>query len=165
MDLVPELKQLMLREPRWTLAAAESLTCGRVQARIGAVSGASNFFLGGLTAYSLEQKVRHLGVDREHAESVDCVSQRVAEEMARGASALFGSDLAVGTTGYAEAEAERGIRAPLAWWALWHDRRDGRATVRSGFIEAPGTERTKMQQLVADAVVGELVRYLREVRG
>ncbi|MDD3179019.1 MAG: CinA family protein [Opitutaceae bacterium] len=165
MDFGQELKQLLLREPRWTLAAAESLTCGRVQARIGAVSGASNFFLGGLTAYSLDQKVRHLGVDRVHAESVCGVSQRVAEEMARGASALFGSDLAVGTTGYAEAAAERGVRTPLAWWALWHDLRDGRAAVRSGLIEAPGTERTRMQELVADIVLGELVRYLREVRG
>ena len=62
-----DLKNLMLREPRLTLAVAESLTCGRLQARIGAISGASEFFLGGMTAYSLEQKVRHLGVDRAAA--------------------------------------------------------------------------------------------------
>lgn len=165
MDIAAELKQLMLREPRWTLAAAESLTCGRVQARIGAVSGASNFFLGGITAYSLEQKVRHLGVDRAHAESVDSVSQRVAEEMACGAVALFGSDLAVATTGYAEPSAERGVKTPMAWWALWHNLGKGKAVVRSGLIELPGAERTKVQELVADVVVGALVKYLREARG
>jgi nicotinamide-nucleotide amidase len=163
MDLGQELKHLMLREPRWTLAAAESLTCGRVQAGIGAVSGASEFFLGGVTVYSLDQKVRHLGVDRAHAESVDCVSQQVAEEMARGASVLFGSDLAVATTGYAEPA--RSVAIPRAWWAVWHDLRDGRAAVRSGLVELPGAERVKVQTLVADVAVSALVDYLREMRG
>ena len=32
-----DLKRLMLRSPRLTLAVAESLTCGRLQARIGAI--------------------------------------------------------------------------------------------------------------------------------
>jgi nicotinamide-nucleotide amidase len=100
METVAELKELMLREPRWTLAAAESLTSGRVQARIGQVPGVSSFFLGGLTAYSLEQKVRHLGIDRVEAESCNCVSQAIAEQMARGAAALFDADLAIATTGY-----------------------------------------------------------------
>ena len=59
-----DLKALMMAEPRRTLAVAESLTSGRLQSRIGAITGASNFFLGGLTAYSLEQKVVLLGVDR-----------------------------------------------------------------------------------------------------
>ena len=86
-----DLKDLMLSRPRLTLAVAESVTCGRLQARIGADSGASEYFLGGLTAYSLEQKVRHLGVDRAGAEGVNSVSAGVAEQMARGACALFGA--------------------------------------------------------------------------
>jgi len=45
-----ELKELMLRPPALTLAVAESVTAGHVQARVAAVSGASEFFLGGLTA-------------------------------------------------------------------------------------------------------------------
>ena len=59
----------MLRAPRLTLAVAESLTCGHLQAAIGAISGASEFFRGGLTAYTLAQKVRHLGVDRAAADA------------------------------------------------------------------------------------------------
>ncbi|MDB6126431.1 MAG: damage-inducible protein CinA, partial [Verrucomicrobia bacterium] len=80
-----ELKPLMLQKPRLTLAVAESLTCGQVQARIGAISGASEFFLGGITAYTLDAKVKHLGVKRAPAKRVDCVSANVAREMARGA--------------------------------------------------------------------------------
>jgi len=160
-----ELKQLMLRPPRLTLAVAESLTCGHVQARIGAVSGASEYFLGGLTAYSLEQKVRQLGVNRAHARRVNCVSQRVAVEMAQGAGALFGADLAVATTGYAEPSPVDGIRAPMAWWALCHRKRGGQAVVISGQVELPGARRVAAQEAVAREVLAALVAYLREVRG
>ena len=106
-----ELKPLFLQKPRLTLAVAESLTCGHVQARVGAISGASEFFLGGITAYTLDQKVAHLGVNRAAAKRVDCVSAAVAREMARGACQLFGSDLGLATTGYAEPSAKAGVAA------------------------------------------------------
>ena len=38
-----ELKALMLTEPKLTLAVAESLTAGNLQARIASVSGASGY--------------------------------------------------------------------------------------------------------------------------
>ncbi len=160
-----ELKKLMRRKPRLTLAAAESLTCGHVQAAIGAVSGASEYFLGGVTAYSLAQKVRLLGVNRAHARRVNCVSQRVAVEMARGACDRFGADLAVATTGYAEPNRAEGIKTPLAWWTVCHRRRGGRETIISGLIEVPGATRAQVQERVAAEVLGQLVTYLREFRG
>lgn len=159
-----ELKQLLSRRPRLTLAAAESLTAGHVQAAIAAVSGASGYFLGGLTAYTLEQKVKLLGVNRAHARSVACVSQRVAVEMAAGAAEKFGADLAVATTGYAEPSPADGVRTPHAWWAICHRRRGGRAEVVSGFVEVPGAGRTAVQARVADEVLRALVAYLRAWR-
>ena len=159
-----ELKVLMQYEPGLTLAAAESLTCGRVQARVGEISGASEFFLGGITAYSLAQKVRHLGVDGAAAEKVNCVSAEVAEQMARGVCTLFGSDLGVATTGYAEPAPAEGVDHPFAWWAIAHRRRGGLARVRSGRVECPGATRVDAQAFVADAVLAELVAYLREIR-
>ena len=167
--LPAELKARMLAKPALTLAAAESLTCGRVQARVGEVSGASNFFLGGITAYSLEQKMTHLGVDRAAAKRVNCVSAGVAEQMARGVCGLFGSDLGVATTGYAEPSPADGVREPFAWWAIAHRRKGGRGTrgfvaVRSGRVECPGANRIQTQAIVADAVLAELVAYLRELR-
>ena len=110
----------MLDVPPLTLAVAESMTCGQVQAAIGAVSGASNFFLGGITAYTLDEKVQHLGVNRTAAKKVNCVSAEVALQMARGACRLFGSDLGMATTGYAEPAPEQGVIEPFAWWALAH---------------------------------------------
>lgn len=161
MDPLAELKALMLRPPARTLAAAESVTCGGVQARIGAISGASQFFLGGLTAYTLEQKVRHLGVDRAHAAAVDCVSARVAAEMARGACAFFGADIALATTGYAEPAPEKHAAAPFAWWALC-DARTG--AMRGGRTDCPGATRAQAQARIADAALAGLMAYLQETR-
>ena len=160
-----ELKGLMRRKPRLTLAVAESLTCGHVQAAIGAVSGASDYFVGGVTTYTLEQKVKLLGVNRGHARRVNCVSQRVAVEMAQGACVLFGADLAVATTGYAEPSRADGIKSPMAWWALCHRKRGGRAVVISGQVEMPGATRGQAQERVTREVLGALVAYLREARG
>jgi nicotinamide-nucleotide amidase len=159
--LPAELKALLLASPRRTLAAAESLTCGRVQALIGAVSGASEYFLGGVTAYSLEQKTKLLGVDRRHARAVNCVSARVADEMACGACRLFGADLAVATTGYAEPSPAAGVAVPFAWWAIAARGRGKIIAVRHGRVECPGEPRTEVQRIVAEAVLAELAAYLR----
>lgn len=159
--LPAELKALLLASPRRTLAAAESLTCGRVQALIGAVSGASEYFLGGVTAYSLEQKTKLLGVDRRHARAVNCVSARVADEMACGACRLFGTDLAVATTGYAEPAPAAGVAVPFAWWAIAARGRGKIVAVRHGRVECPGEPRTEVQRIVAEAVLAELAAYLR----
>lgn len=181
----PELKALMRQAPALTLAAAESMTCGRVQARVGEISGASDFFRGGITAYSLAQKVRHLGVNRAAAKKVNSVSAEVAEQMARGVCELFGSDLGVATTGYAERSPadgpapDEGVAEPFAWWAIAHRASGGFAALtagrrraggkfvamRSGRVECPGATRIDAQAFVADAVLAELVAYLRELRG
>ena len=161
---VSELKRLMLAAPRVTLAAAESLTCGRVQARIGEVPGASEFFLGGITAYTLDAKVKHLGIDRASARRANSVSDEIARQMARGAGAMFGSDLAVATTGYAEPSPANEVSTPFAWWALVHRRRGRIVGERSGRIECPGASRVDAQTIVTDAVVAELVAYLEELR-
>ena len=164
MSPAAELKGLMLCSPRLTLAVAESLTCGHLQAQIGAVPGASEYFLGGITAYNLEQKVRHLGVNRVHARRVNCVSQRVAVEMALGACALFGAELALATTGYAQPNPAAGVKMPMAWWALVHRRRGGRLQVVSELVTVSGAGRVKVQERVAALALRQLVAYLRELR-
>jgi nicotinamide-nucleotide amidase len=150
-----ELKELLLRDPQLTLAVAESLTCGNLQAHIGRISGASNFFLGGITAYTIEQKVKHLGVDRAAAAAVNCVSAQVAEQMARGA--------ALSTTGYAEPSPENGVAVPFAWWALAHRRSDG-WHVQSARLECKGAARVQVQAQVTVAAITGLLDYLRETR-
>ena len=160
-----ELKTLIMAQSPLTLAVAESMTCGQLQARIGSVSGASKYFLGGMTAYSLEQKVKHLSVSRAAARRVNCVSQRVAVEMAQGVAVLFGADLTVATTGYAEADPAAGVKVPMAWWSLCHLQSRGRVAVISGMVEMPRANRAEAQARVTSEVLGALVAYLREYRG
>ena len=158
-----ELKARLLESPaRPKLAVAESMTGGRVQARLTEIAGASEFFLGGVTAYALEQKVRLLGVDRDHAAAVNCVSARVAGEMAGGACRLFDADLAVATTGYAEPAPALGVAVPFAWVAV--ARRSGGVTrvMHTERVECPGATRVEAQLRVADAAVVALLARLRE---
>jgi len=160
-----------IEQPAAALAVAESLTCGHLQATIGAVSGASQFFLGGVTAYTGEQKVALLGVSRVEGEPVNWVSAAVAEQMARGAAQLFGSDFALATTGYAEPSPEWGVPAPFAWWALAQRKRgnSGDVTsdavpefmVRSERVECPGYSRVEVQKAVTTAALAGLCEYLR----
>ena len=156
-----DLKTLMTRGPRLTLAVAERLTCCRLQARIGMISGASEFFLGGVTAYSLEQKVALLGVDRAAAKAVNCVSAAVAEQMARGACTLFGSDLGAATTGYAEPASDGSVAVPFAWWAVARRAEDGAFSVTSSTALFPGLSRTEVQERVALLAYEALLGLLR----
>lgn len=155
-----QLKQLMLRKPRLTLAVAESLTAGHLQAQIASVSGASGYFLGGITAYSLRQKVKLLGVNQAHARRVNCVSQRVAVEMAYGAMERFGADLAAATTGYAEPDRSAGIKSPMAWWAICQRLPNGRLALNSGTVEVAGATRVEAQERIARDVLGLLVAHV-----
>lgn len=153
------LKELMV-ERQLTLAVAESLTSGNLQAAIGSISGASTFFSGGVTAYSLEQKVRLLAVDRAHAAAVNSVSERVAFELARGACALFRSDIGVGTTGYAEPSPAQSIEAPMAYFAIVRRRDEHDIVVAAHQLICPGLSRAEMQERVTMTALAALLSYL-----
>lgn len=160
-----ELKKLMQQPPVLSVATAESVTGGHVQAMITAVSGASEYFRGGVTAYTLDEKVKILGVTRAPARRVNCVSQQVVVEMALGAGRLFDADLAIATTGYAEPSPSDGVKVPMAWWAICHRQGGGSAVVISGCLEVRGEGRVAVQHRVADTVLRELVSYVRELAG
>jgi nicotinamide-nucleotide amidase len=155
------LREAALRH-RLTLAVAESLTTGNLQAMIGATSGASKFFEGGITTYNLEQKVRFLGVDRHHAAGVNSVSRQVAEEMARGVCLRFDAEVGVGTTGYAEPDPSRGVDAPFAWFAIWHrsERSESGRVVAAERVAGQGLGRSEMQRHVAGRAAAALLRHL-----
>ena len=84
-----------------TLAVAESCTGGLLGARLTSVSGSSDYFLGGIVAYSNAAKVRDLGVDAEVVEREGAVSEPVARQMAEGVRRRFGADYGIGVTGVA----------------------------------------------------------------
>src|SRR5688500_3768988 len=95
-----------LLKKKETIAVAESVTAGLLQSSFSNIPDAANFFQGGLTAYNLGQKFRHLDVQPIHAKAVNCVSQKVATEMATHIIEKYASDWGIGITGYATPVAE-----------------------------------------------------------
>lgn len=83
------------------LALAESCSGGLLAARITDLAGASEYFAGGVVAYSNEAKAELLGVDPALIEAEGAVSPAVAEAMAIGAIERFEADVAVSITGVA----------------------------------------------------------------
>ncbi|MBM3865850.1 MAG: CinA family protein [Verrucomicrobia bacterium] len=156
-----EVRIRLLGPPRRSLAVAESLTGGRLQALITGVSGASACFLGGVCAYTVPQKVRLLGVDAAHATEVDGVSARVAGEMALGACRLFGADWGVATTGYAAPAPARGVTHAGAWLAVATTGPAGPTVLAQRRVEFPGRSRQEAQQAVAEAALALLLEFLK----
>jgi PncC family amidohydrolase len=83
------------------LATAESCTGGLVSDRITNVSGSSEYFPGGIVAYSYEAKASLLGVSWTTLNSHGAVSEETVLEMARGARKLFDADIAISVSGIA----------------------------------------------------------------
>ncbi len=90
-----------LLERGLTFSCAESCTGGLIAKRLTELPGSSEFFMGGAVTYANSAKERVLGVKRETLEAYGAVSEQVAREMAEGARAVFGTDVAVSTTGIA----------------------------------------------------------------
>ena len=91
----------MLVESGKTLSLAESCTGGNIAHFITSNAGSSDYFKGGVVAYSNEIKNRLLEVPVETLESFGAVSQEVAEAMATGAQKALKTDYSVATTGIA----------------------------------------------------------------
>jgi nicotinamide-nucleotide amidase len=83
------------------LAVAESCTGGMLGARLTAIPGSSDVFVGGTIAYANEVKVRDLGVSPVDLEVQGAVSEVVVRQMAVGAQRRFAAQLALAITGVA----------------------------------------------------------------
>ena len=156
---VEEIRDRLI-EREQQIAVAESLTGGRVQALLTAVSGASSIFAGGVTAYLLDQKVQLLGVDRDLAAACNCVSETVAEQMAIGACNLFQVPLAIATTGYAESEA--GIDVPFTYVSVCKLNGVGTKLTERFEFNPPQGGRTAAQDFFAEAAIKMLHRMVVE---
>ncbi|NLT25745.1 MAG: CinA family protein [Microbacteriaceae bacterium] len=92
-QLVERIADALLDSGR-TIAAAESLTCGRLTHALGAGPDTSEWLRGGATVYQTGAKHEVLGVSPGPVVTAKC-----AEELAAGAARVFGADVAVATTG------------------------------------------------------------------
>ena len=90
-----------LRKKGLRLAVAESCTGGLVGHRLTNIPGSSTYYMGSITAYAYEAKVRLLGVKWDSLEKFGAVSKEVALEMALGVRRTFAADIGLSITGIA----------------------------------------------------------------
>ncbi len=83
------------------VAVAESCTGGLMAARLTDRAGSSEYFAGGVVAYSNAAKAALTGVDPALLERVGAVSVEVADALADGARSRFGAAVGIGITGIA----------------------------------------------------------------
>ena len=123
---------LLLGPPVRTVAVAESCTGGLMAARLTDRAGSSAYVLGGVTAYSNEAKVEHVGVPASLIERHGAVSPEVARALAAGAAERFGAALGIGITGdrrsrrrHARQARRNGLRVRGGRWRRGPDRARG----------------------------------------
>ena len=91
----------LLKQRGLKLATAESCTGGRIADRITDVPGSSDYFVGGVVAYSYEAKVASLHVSWDTLRLNGAVSRETVIEMARGVRTTLGADIGVSVSGIA----------------------------------------------------------------
>jgi nicotinamide-nucleotide amidase len=134
------------------VVAAESLTSGQIAGALGAAPSASEWFAGGVVAYTQEVKKRLLGVG-----DGPVVTQECAEQMATGLLELSGADVAVSATGVGGPEPSEGEPPGTAYVTVATT--EGPATTER--LELDGDPEEVLGQTV-DAVVALLLEVLRE---
>jgi PncC family amidohydrolase len=90
-----------LRQRGWRLAIAESCTGGLLGHRITNVPGSSTYYMGSITAYAYDAKVRLLGITWETLEKYGAVSKETVIAMARGVRRVLSSDIGLSVSGIA----------------------------------------------------------------
>jgi nicotinamide-nucleotide amidase len=97
----PKILGDLLLQKGLTLSVAESCTSGMLGGEICSVSGASEYFRGGIIAYSNAIKTEVLGVDPSIIKSHGAVSEECAIDMANKCALNLKSDVSISITGIA----------------------------------------------------------------
>ena len=101
---VPDIQTavyLKLKDMGYTFSTAESCTGGLISKKMTDIAGVSEVFLGGVCTYANNAKENILGVKSDTLKKYGAVSEQIAKEMAEGSRRIYGSDIAVSTTGIA----------------------------------------------------------------
>ncbi len=141
-----------------SLALAESCTGGSLAARLSAISGASNFFLGSVVSYSNHVKKSVLGVESTTLNKFGSVSKEVAIEMVRGVLKVSGADFGLAVSGIAGPEGGT-IEKPVGtvWGAV--GTKEGKVFV--GRFQAKGVgSRESVIEYIGKFMLSALWRYL-----
>lgn len=144
-----------LRQRNETLSTAESLTAGAVSSALVTIAGASDVFVGGITAYRDEIKISHLDIDPALIAQHSSISQQCAVEMAKGAMKSFGTTWAISTTGVAGPNPLDGHPVGAVWVAI-------EGPVSQTIELALSGERESVRNATTASAIATFARILRQ---
>ncbi len=146
-----------------SVSVAESVTAGAVCNELCSEPGASSYFKGGITAYSVASKKEILGIDTNYAEQNNYANPFTTAEMAKAVVKMFKSRFGISTTGYSLpyhreenkelGECELHIDTPYAYICIYDSWTDESITVKEEFEFNPALgkalQRASMQAKTA----------------
>jgi len=92
---------ILLRKKGWTISTAESCTGGLIGSFLTSIPGSSDYFAGGVIAYSNEIKTNLLSVSPQTLKKFGTVSEETVKEMAQGVKRLLKTDVGISSSGIA----------------------------------------------------------------
>ena len=147
----------LLKKRNLKLVVAESCTGGLTGSYITDVAGSSAYFYGSAGTYSNDMKIRLLQVKKETLDRVGAVSRETAEQMAQGACRLYGTELAISTTGIAGPDGGSAEK-PVGLVYIGIAGPQGTRVFRNVFIG----DRREIKHRAATRALYYAVQYLRE---
>lgn len=158
-SLMPEAVGRMLRERKLTVCTAESCTGGLIGKMLTDNAGSSDYYVGGVVAYSNSVKIAMLDVESELIDTHGAVSEQVARAMAEGARKRIGADIAVAVTGVAGPD---GGTSEKPVGTVWIAVASGRSTNAS--LHNLGNERQIVRERAAYIALDMVRRAALDIR-
>lgn len=144
-----------------SVAAAESCTAGLVADLIARVPGASRVFWGSFVCYSIDAKIKLLGVDPELIQRHGAVSRETVCAMAEGALEKSGAGAAVAVTGLAGPDGDgSGQRVGSVWIGVAL-----RGSAAAAVLHHYSGDRNDIRNAAAREAIAELLRKIRKGTG
>ena len=111
-----------MKEHEYTLAFAESMTCGILSATIGNVNGTSDFFKGSIVCYDESVKKDILNIRQKDLETWSAESQEITDSLAKNLRTIIPADVCGAITGLAAPGGSENARKPVGtvFFSVYH---------------------------------------------
>lgn len=149
----------VLQEKNLTVAVAESCTAGLITNAFSQADDATLILQGGITAYNLGQKAKHLNVNPVVAETCNSVSKEVAEKMALEIASAFNAEIGLAITGYAQPVAGLGIKSAYAFIAVAEN---GKVVLSKKILGDASKNLFENQCIFTEKTLNELLKKLKK---
>ena len=148
----------LLHKQGLSLGMVESATGGLISHLITNIPGSSDYFKGGITAYSNQTKINIVGVRAETIAQYGAVSSETAAEMARGGRDRLQADICLSDTGIAGPGGET-TGKPVGLFFIGLAYKSGTETRKHVFSGS----REENKQTAAASVLNWLKEYLLDL--